>query len=349
MQAPPDRSKSQLDAGQGFIRLERNGPKATLSELAFCYPLKLMPPRISAGDASLGLALICLYMLTYGAPDHSIPLLLYASCLRQLMRAVCVGAGGGLVSGDTVDLKITIEADAHLVLLTQGNTKVFRERSGGAYTSVLAAGEAQPATRQRLCVEIASGASLFLMPAPVTCFEGAAYSQRQSFHLADAQTSSLLLLDWFTSGRLARGESWAFERYRSSNEIFVAGKRIANDVLLLEQKPRGAVGTEQKSRGGIAARMGPYACYCTLLIVGKPLAALLAQFQRLAHATQQYRRTEPESLVWSFSELEQGTEMACGIVRCAGVETETVREWLAHHLEPLMPIVGSDIYRAAFV
>ena len=76
MQAPLDRSKSQLDAGQGFIRLERNGAKAALAELAFCYPLKLMPPRISAGDASLGLALICLYMLTYGAcvqPSHAPP------------------------------------------------------------------------------------------------------------------------------------------------------------------------------------------------------------------------------------------------------------------------------------
>lgn len=265
------------------------------------------------------------------------------------MRAVWVGTGGGLVSGDTVDLKVAIEADAHLVLLTQGNTKVFRERPGGAYTSVLAAGEARPSTRQRLRVNLASGASLFLMPAPVTCFEGAAYSQRQSFHLVDAQTSSLLLLDWFTSGRLARGESWAFERYRSSNEVFVAGKRIANDVLLLEQKPRGVDGAQQRGTGGIATRMGPYACYCTLLIVGRPLAALLAHFQRLAHTTQQYRRTEPENLVWSFSELEQGTDMACGIVRCAGVETETVREWLAEHLEPLAPVVGSDIYRAAFV
>ena len=265
------------------------------------------------------------------------------------MRAVWVGTGGGLVSGDTVDLQVAIEADAHLVLLTQGNTKVFRERPGGAYTSVLAAGEARPSTRQRLRVNLASGASLFLMPAPVTCFEGAAYSQRQSFHLADAQTSSLLLLDWFTSGRLARGESWAFERYRSSNEVFVAGKRIANDVLLLEQKPRGVDGAQQRGTGGIATRMGPYACYCTLLIVGRPLAALLAHFQRLAHTTQQYRRTEPENLVWSFSELEQGTDMACGIVRCAGVETETVREWLAEHLEPLAPVVGSDIYRAAFV
>lgn len=58
-----------LEAGQGAVHVERAAAgRSTFKQLAFCYPLKLMPPRISAGDASLGTSVLCLYTLTYGKP-----------------------------------------------------------------------------------------------------------------------------------------------------------------------------------------------------------------------------------------------------------------------------------------
>lgn len=35
--------------------------------------------------------------------------------------------------------------------------------------------------------------------------------------------SSLLLVDWITSGRHERGEKWDFDLYRSTNDIFHNG------------------------------------------------------------------------------------------------------------------------------
>ena len=240
------------------------------------------------------------------------------------------------MSGDAVDLKIVIDTSCHLVLLTQGNTKVFRDRPGSSYLSPpdLTDTSRRLSTSQRITATISPNSSLFLLPSPVVCFERSSYSQGQVFYLEDPQTSSLLLLDWFTSGRLSRGESWAFDKYRSANEVYIQGKRLFNDVLLL------------KGANDIRRRMGPYVCYCTVIIYGTTLSELLDHFSQLARDFRQYKRNKPDDILWSYNELEAGLS---GIVRCAGAETETVKMWLETQLEPLREVVGRDIYKAAFV
>lgn len=232
------------------------------------------------------------------------------------------------------------------MLLTQGNTKVFKDRPGGSYLGTqVPAGLSGPeslsngnakgsiSTRQRMRVKIQSKASLFLLPAPVACFKDASYSQHQTFHLEDSSTSSLLLLDWFTSGRQSRGENWHFERYRSRNEVIVGGKTIINDVLLLEGSNYGK-------------RMAHFTCYCNLFICGEPLASISEHFRSLSQDETQYQQSASNSLIWSYSELEKGQ---AAVVRCAGVETETIKDWLAEQLKSLEILVGRDIYKATFV
>ncbi|CAN0333704.1 unnamed protein product, partial [Ectocarpus sp. 8 AP-2014] len=43
--------------------------------------------------------------------------------------------------------------------------------------------------------------------------------QHQRFLLE--HDSSLVLVDWLTSGRMSRGEGWAFNRLESRNEVMV--------------------------------------------------------------------------------------------------------------------------------
>ena len=59
-------------------------------------------------------------------------------------------------------------------------------------------------------VTVGASAMMALMPQPLTCFKGAHFTQRQEFHLAADGSSSLVVVDWCTSGRMGRGEKWEF-------------------------------------------------------------------------------------------------------------------------------------------
>jgi urease accessory protein len=179
-------------------------------------------------------------------------------------------------------------------------------------------------------VRVCAGAGLFLLPSPVTCFEGAAYNQVQTFRLALG--ASLAAVDWVTSGRKTRGEEWVFSRYYSVNEVVVDGRRVGKDVMLLE-------------REGLAEKLAPYSCYATVLLYG-PLVAEVVKGLREEYARISVFKTgQPEDLLWSLSAL--GGD-AGAVVRVAGTESELVRRWLGNALRALQGIVGVDVYRRAF-
>lgn len=58
-----------------------------------------------------------------------------------------------------------------------------------------------------------------VVPDPVTCFSTARYSQKQVFRVVS--DSSLVIVDWITSGRHESGEKWDFDLYKSTNHIFL--------------------------------------------------------------------------------------------------------------------------------
>src|SRR5579859_6026690 len=91
--------ESSSREGKGHIVLSRfDEDKQVLSSLSFQYPLKLISPRLA------------------GQPCTSVFMMSY---------------GGGLVGGDQIDLSIRVEKGCKLALLTQGSTKIFKQRKGG--------------------------------------------------------------------------------------------------------------------------------------------------------------------------------------------------------------------------
>ncbi|XP_041478369.1 uncharacterized protein LOC121426219 isoform X3 [Lytechinus variegatus] len=61
-----------------------------------------------------------------------------------------------------------------------------------------------------------SGSTLAVLQDPVTCFANARYKQTQSFDVSE--DSNLILMDWLTAGRIARGECWNFTRCQARPE-----------------------------------------------------------------------------------------------------------------------------------
>jgi urease accessory protein len=203
-------------------------------------------------------------------------------------------------------------------------------------------------TTQRLDVSIAMGGALFLLPDPVTCFRDATYHQTQTFRLAHG--ASAALLDWYTSGRRARGEEWAFTRYYSANEVFVGGVRTARDVVLLDGGDGASGDGTTRSvlpRRTLADRMGPYACYATVLLYGPLVQGVVRELEERLEKTSVFRVREPLDVLWSLSGVH-GEAMG-RVVRVAGKETEDVKEWLRDALRGLIDVIGGEVYSKAFV
>lgn len=260
----------------------------------------------------------------------------------------------------------------------QGSTKIFKSRAKSTQsapgTNVSASPSAPSATTQRMVATIDPSASILLLPDPVTCFASSSYSQTQTFHLPAMSSiggSSAIILDWFTSGRMARDEEWAFERYRSCNEIWIGGRRVARDVMLLEQHahttftsppPPSAEFESNEQRPPLAlpprtlrSRLAPYACYATLFLVGPLAAPIITSLSAQFAAIQQMQIATPDRLLWALSPLRVPTETPTAggnqgaVVRVMGMETELVREWLKAALRPLKDSIGTDAYRTAFM
>ncbi|KDN47547.1 hypothetical protein K437DRAFT_255825 [Tilletiaria anomala UBC 951] len=330
----------------------------TFSELAFTFPLKLISPRQSSEDA---VKRIWEYRQRQAKGKRREP---DDALIKPVGVLYIVGYGGGLVSGDVVKLDIDVGSGSTLLALTQGSTKVFKVRrrlpasaSSMHHHSVRIPGEKTtdeysastatppsptnlapprtepgPDTRQYFRVIVRENATLALIPDPVTCYEHARYEQVQRIDCRCPKTSSLALLDWYTSGRtlLAQpqhnsevndlqkvnvSELWGFERYKSRNEIRVADHVIVRDSLLLSSDAdvpptsgERAKGTERRDRDSIstlARRNAPYGCYATLFLLGPDFQAIIEELVIAYHQVQQRVLREAPALLWSFSILRE--------------------------------------------
>lgn len=228
----------------------------------------------------------------------------------------------------------------------KGSTKVFKHRSGQRLASVKtvmtqdsrAISDAS-FTTQSISFSVAPTSTLFLLPDPVTCFENASYNQLQRFDLS--KDASIVVLDWITSGRKALGEEWVFSRYYSVNEIWLDGKRIAKDVMLLEESHDPDSKMAHRTLGD---KMAPYSCYAMVILYGPNVQDIInsitAQYNRISV----FKQKSPGDMIWSLSPISQDG----AVMRVAGQETEIVKGWLQQALGGIEEIVGTDVYRRVF-
>jgi urease accessory protein len=156
----------------------------------------------------------------------------------------------------------------------------------------------------------------------------------------------------------AEGEAWEFDRYHSENEIWIKGRRIAKDVLLLEDEgDRSTGGEEQQAEEEgrrsrettYRHRVEPYSCYATLFLYGPETLEVRSYISKTFLSLTQYTQSRPFSLLWSYSTLEGGG----GIARCAGHSTEAVKDWVSELLEArkgpggIEELMGKDLWKNA--
>ena len=211
-----------------------------------------------------------------------------------------------------------------------------------------ASAPSSPVTSQRMTVRVSTGATLYLFPDPVTCFKHASYNQLQTFHLENG--ASLVVLDSFTSGRKSLGEEWEFWRYYSVNDVWANGRRVAKDVMLLEQEKEGEV-RNSRWKGVLPARtladrLAPYSCYATVILYGPAIRETLRDVSQQCETISVFKQASPPPLLWSFSWV--GLEREGGVIRVAAMDTEGVRNFLKDLLHTIRDMVGVDTYHKAF-
>jgi urease accessory protein len=218
--------------------------------------------------------------------------------------------GGGLVAGDQTRLNLRIGKGARCFIGTQASTKIYRNPSR------------LPCSHSTYA-EQAEKSLLVFAPDPVQAFADSSYSQRQEFHLA--ANAGLALVDWFTSGRAARGERWAFHRFQSRNDVFVSGERVFLDSILLDS-----------SDGPLTSpvRVGRFNCFAMLLLAGEPMRTAANLLLEKISIEPVERKS---SLVVSAGPVRHGA-----VLRIASEQVEAVGREIHRHLDFLRNSLGDD-------
>lgn len=246
--------------------------------------------------------------------------------------------GGGIVSGDSISCELTVKDGSTAVLTTQASTKVYKSRG-------------EERSEQLLEARIGSDALLAVLPDPVTCFATARYVQKQVFRVDSA--SSLVLVDWFTSGRHGRGEIWEFDLFKSTNQIFLQDDHpLFLDTVLLE---RG-------SPNSIIERMHGYQVIAMVVILGPKVKNIRDQIREnvkkmmgdqlyspFTSAGGAQMKTNSDHLLTKPGIIASSSvfgPMGIGtVVRIAAMETETIYRFLQQQLASMETLLGVPPYK----
>lgn len=218
--------------------------------------------------------------------------------------------GGGLLAGDRVELEVGVADGATLVLATQASTKVYRSGDGGE-------------AAQALTATVGERGLLAVLPDPVSPFAGSRYTQRQRCDLHP--DASLVLLDWFTCGRLAMGERWALSRLQTRNEVRVGGRCALLDATHLDA-------AAADLHDGV--RLGRFHCFATVLFVGPRVEGGAAA----ACAAVEGEPLRRNALLIAAASACRGGR----VIRIAGERTEAVGRCLRDLLAFLADELGDD-------
>ena len=229
--------------------------------------------------------------------------------------------GGGLLGGDRIALDIDVGPGASCFISTQASTKVYR--------SALRA-------EAGLTARVSSGGFLAIVPDPVVCFRASKFRQVQRIDLAG--DSSLVFVDWVTSGRRAAGERWLFHEYSTRLEVRVGGRLVVYDATALRAEDI-----------DVPARMGRFDVLGVVVMMGTRVRAAATELVAgLTGSTADLTRSAPEDVAAARNpdpadEIASAASVADGcVLRIAGTSVEraaaTIRQWL----DFLPGVLGDD-------
>lgn len=224
--------------------------------------------------------------------------------------------GGGLVSGDALDLQVSVGAGARCFLGTQASTKVYRAATPSG-------------ARQHTGATVGPGGLLALLPEHLTAFAGARLAQTTDIHLEG--DASAVVLDWYSAGREAHraDEVWAAASMSTRLRIWRDDQLVLHDATVLEDVP---------GLPTVRQRMGRTRVVACLVTIGPQTEEVRRWIEASA------ARAEEAGPRWIASVAPLGVD---GLVwRVAGEAVEPVAGLIRAASAPLGAMLGGEPGRA---
>ena len=182
---------------------------------------------------------------SFRAPFHlSKP---YWDADARVLLVQVVNPTAGILAGDRLESAISIGSGAAVLVTSPSASRVFQMKEGEAES------------RQRFSVE--TGGWLEFMPEPLVLHRGSRFRQRTEIDVASG--GELFFADLLMPGRIARGETWAWDKLRLELTLRVGGELILRERL--DQS-----GPELKALASLAG-MGEGACFANLVLASPRL------------------------------------------------------------------------------
>lgn len=125
--------------------------------------------------------------------------------------------GGGLVSGDDISMQVHVQPNAALSVTSFSTTKAFKQKASYGNNC-----ELHDFIQIKTTCRVERDALLALCPQPTQCFRGSRLKQHTAVTLNCDGSSSLLLVDWCTGGRLnLDGGLWQMDYFHNCTELFL--------------------------------------------------------------------------------------------------------------------------------
>lgn len=135
------------------------------------------------------------------------------------MQVMILSASAGMMAGDTQEIQILVKEGSHLEITSQAYEKIHKMDEG--YAS------------RKTNIQVRSNASLFYHPQTVIPFAGSSFENHTEIRL-ESEKSKCILCEILSSGRTARGERFAYRRYKSITDVYVGEELIYRENILYE-------------------------------------------------------------------------------------------------------------------
>jgi urease accessory protein UreH/urease accessory protein UreF len=240
-----------------------------------------------------------LTQVSHKAPMRWLPL--RSSRVQQAGAAVAAMGtyGGGLLPGDVNKVQIQVQRKARLGILTQGSNRIYKQKQRKS--------QQQQQQQQEPCqllipakttlqAQVEQEGFLVLAPDPTVPFADSVFHQQQEFILHSS--SSLVAIDWFSSGRFANGERWQATRISSETKLTLAFKdnhhqdhhdqhhqeTIVWDATTLDQTQfTHNNNNNNNNRFGFDLGQNSFNAYASMLLYGKESLPVVEQLQALQY------------------------------------------------------------------